>query len=631
MERKKDATLFFLLLALCHVCAIKGQNCSNHKILTDLSCYTDYNRTITCEWNSTLECDTVCNITAKKMTKYISRTGKSNVNMPISSYCLKSVDVSRPALKKCLMIFKKDEAFSASNDYSINLTCNAVKVTNITFKPFHHIKLDPPQKPEINVTTVSWIVKKRDKIRSYNLHFQWKHEDQSWKEASEQKTQNIEKLCGWKCSAEVWLIEDKKYEVRVRVKALPESRFSVWSDWSPSAVVSPIRTPNPPSDGPGVIISIVACLVVAALLLAVIHLKRNKTIWIYMITKIKGQPIPNPAKSFLKDVNFQNHLSPHFPNFFNPLKITTEEITSSVDVFAPCRPEVALLQKMRSKSSNESSSSSFSNPSYAHLCPPPAPPASLLTTGNLDPCAADTPYGPVCSKNAVEDTEQERSEIGRKKREILELLSKGSNERDLAPVMSDYEKIEKLQVERSRLQSLDSGVCSSEEVSQESLEADSINMTENYDGQVERETGKAKEHVFQELFGGAGDIFGKGSIQVCSGYEPAQNLKLDSPELQSLDLGVRSEGDGQFSQEESLENADKPTESTNLLFPLSSSTLSCTFSSITPLPLNLAGQALSPAMQPLQCNILQRLALMSATRSAEPSGDGYMPVRQEQS
>ncbi|KAM7009373.1 uncharacterized protein LKV04_001340 [Tautogolabrus adspersus] len=383
-------------------------------------------------------------------------------------------------------------------------------------------------------------------------------------------------------------------------------------------------------DGSGVIISIVACSVVAALLLAVIHLKRNKTIWIYMITKIKGQPIPNPGKSFLKDVHFQNHLSPHFPIFFDPLKIATVEITSPVHVVAPCRPEVALPEKRSSKSSDELSSSSFSNPSYAHLCPPSAPPASLLTTGNLDPCAADTPYGPVCSKNEVKDTEQERSETGRKKVEILELLSKGSNIRDLVPVMSDYEKIEKLQVERSRLQSLDSGVCSSEEVSQESLEADSINVTENNDGQVERESEKAKEHVFQALFGGAGDIFGKGSIQVCSGYEPAQNLQLHSPELQSLDLGVSREGDEQFSHEESLENADKPTESTNLLFPLSSSILSCASSSITPLSLNLAGQALSPALQPLQCNILQKLALMSTSRSAEPSGDGYMPVRQEQ-
>ncbi|XP_044042875.1 uncharacterized protein LOC122871607 isoform X2 [Siniperca chuatsi] len=415
--------------------------------------------------------------------------------------------------------------------------------------------------------------------------------------------------------------------------------MSTWSDWSPIASwESPVGRTKPTLDVAGVAFGIVACVAVFALFLAVI--RTDKTTWIYMVKRIRGPPLPNPAKSFLQDVNFQNWLSPHFTSesfhsFLKPVEIDSVEITSIVDAVVPFGPEVELLQKIRRERNHESTSSNFFNPSYSQLCPPP--PVSSLTAGNLKPCASDTPYGPVGSQGEGKNAEQDRDEVRGKKEEILQLLGKGNNNSEPMPVISDYEKVEKLQVERLRLQSLDSGMCSGEKVSQESLEADSISVTDSHDegpeGKEEREGDNGKED-FQKLFGGSGGIFGKGSIQVCSDYEQVQKLQADSPELPSMDSGNSSGGEEQVSQEEGLGDLHKSTESTSLLFPPPSppsSALPCSLPSFTPLPLNFSGLGLSPAVRPLPSHILERIALISTNRLVEASGDGYMPVRQEQS
>eukprot|EP00064_Thunnus_orientalis_P014204 superscaffoldBa00002440_g14245 len=41
------------------------------------------------------------------------------------------------------------------------------------------------------------------------------------------------------------------------------------------------------------------------LFLAIVLFKTDRTTWIYMVKRIRGPPVPNPAKSFLQDVNFQ--------------------------------------------------------------------------------------------------------------------------------------------------------------------------------------------------------------------------------------------------------------------------------------------------------------------------------------
>lgn len=308
------------------------------------------------------------------------------------------------------------------------------------------------------------------------------------------------------------------------------------------------------------------------------------------------------------------------------------EVNSTLDAVTPRVLESTLREMMRSKSSNEMTSSSFSNPIYSQRSPPPV---SSLTAGNLEACDADTPYGPVGCHADRTGAEPDRDEERGKEIEILQLLSKGNSKCEPMPVISDYEKAEQSQVEHFRLQRLDSGVCSGEEVSQESLEADSVIMTNCHDddgpegnGQMKGESGEKVD--LQKLFGGSACIFDKGSIQVCSGYEKVQKLQTDRDELHSLDSSVRSEGREQVNQEESPEDVHKPTESTGLLFtPLPpSSVLECSLPSFLPLPSNIPGTGLNAL---LPSHILDRIALMSTSRSMEPSGDGYMPVSQEHS
>ncbi|XP_041641141.1 cytokine receptor common subunit beta-like isoform X2 [Cheilinus undulatus] len=607
MERIKKTILLILPLLLIHACSSEQQESCPSQPDKYLSCYNNYSRTITCEWNSMNKSDQMCTIYARKG--------------PDSSCDLKPVDISKPGPRKCTMMFKKDGAFQSFSVVPIDLICNPgreISVYSISYRPSCHIKLDPPQRPKINSTTVSWFPpgnKRRSRISLHKFQLQWKHKDQSWEDAFQQKSPNLIKNCEWECETKLqadWLIRDEEYEVRVRVMGIGEDLHSAWSDWSAAeSLVSPVGRTKP--DHSAVIFGTAVCSVVITAVLAVIYLKQNKTIWIYMVMKFRSQPIPNPAKSkVLKDANFQNHLCPTFPPF-NPLEITSVEITSPVDAVTPYRPEAALLEKIRVQNCYDSTSSGFSNPSYAHLCPSP-PSFPLPTVGNLTPCAADTPYGPVCGDTEVKEAE-ERKEVKVNEAEVLELLSKGSKESKPGLEISDYEKVEKLQVERSRLQSLDSGVCSGEEVSQESLEADSINVTESIDEEKEEEEESKGEGVFQRLFGNGGNVVVKGSIQVCSEYERVPTLPSDTTE----ELVSSSEKEEQFSHEESLEDEDKSTVPTSILAPPDSTSL------------NFTGPAFSPALQPQQCSLLEKLALMSTSRSVVLSGDGYMPVRLEQS
>ncbi|XP_067441507.1 uncharacterized protein [Thunnus thynnus] len=639
MERNKKTLLPQTLLLTLHlVCAVRTEGCPRQH--DNLTCYNDFNRTITCVWNSTDVSDlagTMCTIHAEMVFNGERRKYSSSCD-------LEPIDVSTPALKKCSLVFNRDRrvrnSFQSFHVLSFNLRCNpAGPGLNMDYKPSCHIKLNPPEKPEINFTTISWIpmVTRNRFFESFTSQLQWKREDQPWSEAI-----TLEKQNDWDFEAELdedLLIKGETYEARVRVHPADNSFKSTWSDWSPTASwVSPIGKPKPPEvswNGLGVTVIGAAAF---TLFLAIVLFKTDRTTWIYMVKRIRGPPVPNPAKSFLQDVNFQSWLSPHFTNefqsFLKPVEFVSVELTCNVDGVAPYGPEMALQEKMKSKSSHNSTNPSFSNPSYTDVDPPP--PITSLTAGNLEPCPADTPYGPVGSQSEAKTTEQDRKVEGRgKEMEILQLLSKGSSNREMMQVILDYNKVEKLQAEHGKLQSLDSGVCSREEVSQESLEADSINVTDSHDeepqGKEEREKENGKDVDFRKLFGNisGGGIFSKGSIQICSDYERVQKLQTDSNELLSLDSGVSSGGEEQVSQEESSEDVDKSTESTSFLFPPSlSSALPCSLPFLAPLPFSFSGPGLSPAQQP--CHMLGRIAQMSTSRSVEPSGDGYMPVTQEQ-
>ncbi|XP_060949780.1 uncharacterized protein LOC133026823 [Limanda limanda] len=497
----------------------------------------------------------------------------------------------------------------------MNLDCGpAKKILTIFFKPSCHIKLNPPGKPGVNGTTASWIsnVGKGQRISYYSAQLQWKRWDQSWSDPSVQKKQTIDKTCKRDCTAQLnddLLALGEKHEARVRVMTNEKDYWSTWSEWSPTASwVSPVGTTRPPSQLisslTGGILAVIIGGAALASILAVILFRTEKASWVY--EKMRG---PDPGKSFLKDANFQSWLSPHLANeaFLSSRKvevISSVEVVSSVDPATLCCKEAALLAKMRSESICQLNSSIFLNPSYSHLCPPS--PFLLPDGGDLQPSASDAPHGAGHSLGDVKSAEQVREEERMKELEMRLLLSKGNNNSEPRPVVSDYEKVEKLQDECFRLQRLDSGMCSGEGVSQESLEADHISANESHDKAPEEKQGGSGPVDFQKLFAGTGRVFGKGSIQVCSDYEPVQRQQPESPELPSMDSGVSSGGEERVSHEESMEDEDKSSESTHFLFPppLASSALPCSGISF---PQQFYG--LSPSLR--------------------PSGDGYMPAKQD--
>ncbi|XP_037327888.2 interleukin-2 receptor subunit beta-like [Pungitius pungitius] len=566
MERSKGGVLLGLLALLC---TAEGDNCSG---LSDdeLTCVSDYSRFITCAWSSPSEADrpdNVCTILAERR---LTRYKKYN-----SSCRMEPVDASTPRLKKCHLIFKNKNMFQSSHKLSIHLSCNATKTTlQRHFKPACHIKLDPPPKPSVVSTTVSWFPQatKHGRINLFKSQVQWKAEAQAWTDAS---VQVDERQDSWNISVELdpdQLLRGQRYEVRVRVMAVMVDSKSTWSDWSPVASWdSSVGRPQP-TDLQVWLLSVISAAAALAVFLLFIHFKTDKTTWVYMVKRITGPPLPDPAKSFLQDVDFQSWLRPHLPSgsftsFSRPRDAVSMEVTSAVDAVAPCGLEEALLEKLRGESS-------FSNPSYSQVCPPPPspppPPVSSLTAGALAPCAADTPYGVVGGRHH--------------EAEIRLLLSKGC---ESVPVVSDYERAEEVLVERARLQSLDSGVCSGEEVSQESLEADSINAADG-----EEESGGGVD--FRKLLAGGG------SVPVCSGYERVPQL-----------LSVREEELG------GQEELKASSESTRLLLPRPP--LPPFSSSPCFLPPALCG--VGPAPRPLP---LEQMVLMSSGSPLEPCGDGYM-------
>uniref|UniRef100_A0AAZ1X1T7 Interleukin-2 receptor subunit beta N-terminal domain-containing protein n=1 Tax=Oreochromis aureus TaxID=47969 RepID=A0AAZ1X1T7_OREAU len=617
MERNKKTLSLFILLPVLLLC--RSDECPS--LPQNLTCYTDFNRIITCLWNSRyVSDDTACTIHAQN--KCLDR--------PYSASChLKSVDISRPALKKCSLIFEMENTFLSFDELSLNLSCNQMKSVITSFMPSYHIKVNPPAEPKVNFTSVSWLsqVPEHERISSYRSEVQWKKQDQSWSDPAVHRKLGIQ--CGQECKAELepdLLIQGERYEARVRVRSVKPQPEGAWSDWSPTASwESPLGKIKPTS---GITFVVPVTIVGVVVLLAGLLLSTHKTTRVYIVKKIKGPPIPDPGKSFLQEIQ-SGFTSEYFHSFVTPVEIITVELTSPVDAVVAYKPDEKMVLN---KGSYDSTSSSFSNPSYSELCSPP--PISSLTAGNLKPCAADTPYGPVGAQGEGKSTEQKSDEAREKEKETLMLLLKGSSNSEPVQVISDYEKTERLDNDRFRLQSLDSGMYKCEEVSEESMEADSINMTDSHDeeseGEEKKEGGNEQKADFQRLFGSSGGVFGK-FIQVCSDYERVEKQQADSPKLPSLDSGVSSSGEEQLSQDEGMEDADKSTESTRFLFPPHPpSALPCSLLSFPQLPLNLPGPRLSPALHLQPGHMTQGFALTSAGRSVEPSGDGYMPVKQEE-
>ncbi|KAG7239504.1 hypothetical protein INR49_028876 [Caranx melampygus] len=351
----------------------------------------------------------------------------------------------------------------------------------MSYRPVCHIKVPPPGKPVINLTTVSWHpqVRINGKLKDFESQLQWKKKDQSWSDPS---VQIKPKKCDF-CKAELdpdSLIQGEKYEARARVKPAKWTE-STWSDWGPTeSWTSHVGKPKPPLTSGlfGRVLAIVITGAVFALCLAVILLRNEKTTWVYK--KIRGLPLPDPGESSLKEANFQNWSWPHvtgqlFHFSLIPEEIATVEVTSTVE-------------KIRSQNNQASTSSSFSNPCYPESF-------SSLSTDNVLPCPANTLNVCVDSRRVGKTAEEAREEESKKKMEIQQLLSKENNNSEAVQVISDYERVERPPVENFDLQSPDSGMCSGEEASEESLEANNTCVMDEKSGDKEPEREERTEKV----------------------------------------------------------------------------------------------------------------------------------------
>ncbi|MEQ2313060.1 hypothetical protein AMECASPLE_037726, partial [Ameca splendens] len=161
------------------------------------------------------------------------------------------------------------------------------------------VKVNPPGKPNVNQTTVTWFthVKKFTRITGFLSELQWKQKDKSWNDPT---VGTVEKKCKGHCEAQLipsLLMKDETYEARVRVQAFYDDHSGTWSEWSPTeSWVSQVGSPKPASEW-GISSRDVLTLVALALLLAGIVLLIRKKNLVYVVKSFKGAPLPDPGKS----------------------------------------------------------------------------------------------------------------------------------------------------------------------------------------------------------------------------------------------------------------------------------------------------------------------------------------------
>ncbi|XP_038163549.1 uncharacterized protein LOC119798254 [Cyprinodon tularosa] len=487
------------------------------------------------------------------------------------------------------------------------------------------VKVNPPGKPNVNQTTVTWVTQAitHTTITEFRYQLQWKLNKMSWSDPSVQ-TKVTQCKPPWEVKLDPsLLIKDETYEARLRAEACDKHLNGTWSDWSPTvAWVSQVGTKKPTPEwsvGEGAL-----TLVVLGLLLTGIVLFIRKKKLIYVVKSFKGVPLPDPRKSEIfqdwvhlnsssKEVCHTSKpeksavltwLISHFTgeyvqSYLSSVEIVSHEVTSTVDAMMFCKPDVKFMPE---SGTSDSSGSSFSNPSYSELypCMPNEYPKSFASNG---------PYKPV------QNIEQESECLAKKDLEMVKLLFMGAHKKE-AVVVSDYETVGKQEAERLRLHSVDSGMCSCEEVSKENMEADSINITEGPDeGTTNKEEKEEEGRVgnktkldFKTLFGGSGSILAKNSI--CSDYKQI-------PKLWSEVSMIAEENER---QKDSTEKDDKPSETTCFLLPTP------LLSALPQQPLNNEGSTLSSFLPPLHGNDILKQMALSGSALKQSCADGYMPV-----
>ncbi|XP_028311121.1 interleukin-4 receptor subunit alpha isoform X2 [Gouania willdenowi] len=294
MEKKKTSILLFVQF-LFNLCNVQHHACPSHSS-KDLSCYNDFNHTIDCVWISSDSFDS-----ANNECEILAEYSHPNYS-PFKASCdLKSLSVTTSTVKNCSLIFDTDYTFDEHDELSISVHCNHVKELNMTYVPRCHVKVSVG-KPVVNISTISWFFD-HGFINVWSYELQWKQHNQLWSDAS--KNQDHQDNGEFKVDLpQQNLIRGEKYEARVRMKSNEEGFLGTWSDWSPTVSwVSPVGRSGQPTAFAVSFweMTVVGVAVVVLMLIVVLH-RKDKTIWVYLVKKIQGAPVPNPANSFLQKV-----------------------------------------------------------------------------------------------------------------------------------------------------------------------------------------------------------------------------------------------------------------------------------------------------------------------------------------
>ncbi|XP_061686460.1 uncharacterized protein LOC133506390 [Syngnathoides biaculeatus] len=524
-----------------------------------LNCFNDYDQTITCIWNNsdarTADGRAPCSLHAERQGGHYK-----------SQCLLRPVDASTPSsLQICSLVFGRRSRFQQRHRLRIWFNCSNVMMS---YRPACHVKLPPPEKPQINQTTISWVAPKREWNPRFSFQLEWKMADEPWNGATvHREDKDCNRLCRSELSVDQ-LVRGTEYEVRVRVKSSDKELKSVWSDWSASARwTSDIGME---ADSLWLVLVVTVSGIAFAICLAFLIYKTDKTHWVYAFKKIRGPRLPDPRKSSLQNKWASPPFnSESFQSFLCPVDILPVNSVGCSDPEELCYPGGlgylgALVEKMMMVKTTRVS---FLHPKNSQLWPS-APPVASLTLGDLQPCDPDSPYGHV---GPLMDQDGEMKDTRHCFLEVVNKLSKSSSE--VMPVISDYEKIEKHQREH----------------------------------EVEESEGKHggnEKSPFEE-------IFIKSSIQLSLDNESIQMLHQDeAPELPSVDSGIGSVGEGHGGLEVRLDDGE---EKGSRFFhccpdPGPGSPLSCH----------------RPTLVNLHALMLDATNLTCG--SVQPSSGGYMPV-----
>ncbi|XP_055081198.1 interleukin-2 receptor subunit beta-like [Periophthalmus magnuspinnatus] len=419
----------------------------------NLSCYYNYNSKINCEWLS--ESSDLCTIEAQKINYY----NLKHFHNYSSNCTLGPPDQS--GLRRCSLLFKRH--MKSYDVLSLNLSCaHLFQSLVLEFKLEDHVKLEAPGIPVVNGSSLSWAPHVVNSCCELLLKYevQWTSQQHSWAEGWSKSINCKQQRCPVELDTETLVVRGR-YRARIRGRLLAKME-SEWSDWGPILSWESLVGEEQPGSWVG-LSWVFGAVGGVMFLLFLIILRTSRTLWLYVMRLVKGDPLPSPAPSVLK-VAGSPFSGDFFLTFFRPVDIASVEVLPAVPGPLQCplledKPP-AIPIHLRPSQSN------FSNPMYSELCPP-------TTTMPLLSCSKDSPYDPPRDSDANPDPNPDlQSHMGELPcPELAMLLQLMSQQCQGVPVVCEYERVEAVGTsgDRVRLTSVDSGVSSGEEVSHDSL------------------------------------------------------------------------------------------------------------------------------------------------------------------